>query len=105
MPGFPEVLAHCTGFEWDAGNAEKNWRTHRVSQAESEQVFFNRPVVIAPDLAHSGTESRYAALGRTHAGRRLSVVFTIRDTLVRVISARDMSRRDRRLYAQVDAAS
>ena len=97
MPGFPEVLAHCTGFEWDAGNAEKNWRT--------QQVFFNRPVVIAPDLAHSGTESRYAALGRTHAGRRLSVVFTIRDALVRVISARDMSRRDRRLYAQVDAAS
>jgi hypothetical protein len=105
VPGFPEVLAHCTGFEWDAGNAEKNWRTHRVSQAEGEQAFFNRPVVIAPDLAHSGTESRYAALGRTHSGRRLSVVFTIRDSLVRIISARDMSRGDRRLYAQVDAAS
>jgi uncharacterized DUF497 family protein len=53
--------------------------------------------VIAPDLAHSGTEIRYAALGRTHAGRHLSVVFTIRDTRVRIISARDMSRGDRRL--------
>ena len=69
-----------------------------------EQVFFGRPVVIAPDLAHSGIETRYAALGKTHADRRLSVVFTVRDTLVRVISARDMSRKDRRIYAQVDAA-
>ncbi|MEK7667649.1 MAG: BrnT family toxin [Gemmatimonadota bacterium] len=104
MAGFPDVLAHCTGFEWNAGNAEKNWSTHRVSQAECEQVFFSRPVVIAPDLAHSGSEARFAALGTTHAGRRLSVVFTIRATLVRVISARDMSRRDRRIYAQVEAA-
>jgi len=105
VPGFPDVLAHCTGFEWDTGNAEKNARAHRVSQTESEQVFFNRPVVIAPDLVHSGTEVRYAALGKTHADRQLSVVFTIRGTLVRIISARDMSRKDRRLYAEVDAAS
>lgn len=104
MSGFPDVLSLCTGFEWDAGNAEKNWRTHRVSQAECEQVFFSRPVVIAPDLAHSGREARLAALGKTLAGRRLSVVFTIRDTQVRVISARDMSRKDRRIYAQVEAA-
>jgi len=104
VAGFPEVLAHCTGFQWDAGNAEKNWAGHRVSQAECEQVFFSRPVVIAPDVAHSGAEPRYAALGKTHAERRLSVVFTIRGTLVRVISARDMSRRDRSFYAQVEAA-
>lgn len=105
MPGFPDVLAQCTGFEWDTGNAEKNARAHWVGQSESEQVFFNRPVVIAPDLAHSDTEERYAALGKTHADRRLAVVFTIRGTLVRIISARDMSRRDRRLYAQADATS
>jgi hypothetical protein len=105
VPEFPDILAHCTGFEWDTGNADKNVRAHRVSQSESEQVFFNRPVVIAPDLAHSGTEVRYAALGMPHGDRHLSVVFTIRGTLVRVISARDMSHKDRRLYAQVDAAS
>ena len=104
MGGFPELLAECTGFQWDAGNAEKNWRIHGVSQAESEQVFFNRPVVIAPDLGHSGAEARYAALGKTATGRRLSVVFTIRGTLVRVISARDMGWRDRRLNAAVEAA-
>ncbi len=104
MAGFPDVLAACTGFQWDEGNAEKNWRAHRVSQAEAEQVFFNRPVVVAPDLAHSQREIRYAALGKTVAGRRLGIVFTVRGTLVRVISARDMGRRDRRLYAAVEAA-
>jgi uncharacterized DUF497 family protein len=104
MAEFPEVLADCTGFEWDAGNADKNWQAHRVSQAEAEQVFFNRPVVIAPDVAHSTSEVRLAALGKTAAGRRLSLVFTIRDTLVRVISARDMGRREGRLYAAVEAA-
>ena len=104
MAAFPEVLAHCTGFEWDAGNADKNWQRHRVTQPESEQVFFNRPVLIAPDLGHSGTEARFAALGRTNDGRRLSVVFTIRRHLVRVISARDMSQRDRRRYAEVEEA-
>jgi uncharacterized DUF497 family protein len=101
---FPDILAHCTSFQWDAGNAEKNWKRHRVSQAESEQVFFNRPLVVAPDVAHSDNEPRLAALGKTSVDRRLSVVFTIRGTLVRVISARDMSPKDRRFYAQVEAA-
>lgn len=104
MAKFSALRASCTGFQWDAGNADKNWEAHGVSQAESEQVFFNRPVVVAPDVAHSDREPRYAALGRTTAGRRLSVVFTIRGTLVRVISSRDMGRRDRRLYAAVEAA-
>lgn len=104
MAGFPELRAECTGFQWDAGNAERHWRTCRVRQAESEQVFFHRPVVIAQDLGHSEREPRFAALGQTEAGRRLSVVFTIRGAVVRVISARDMGRRDRRLYAAVEAA-
>jgi uncharacterized protein len=74
-----------------------------VTQAEAEQVFFNRPVVVASDLCHSIEEPRYAALGQTDAGRRLSIVFTLRDTLVRVISARDMSRPERRIYEQAQA--
>ena len=98
MTAFPEVLAQCTGFDWDAGNAEKNWELHRVTRAEAEQVFFNRPALVAPDMGHSSQESRYAALGQTNAGRLLAIVFTIRGTLLRVISARNMSRRERRLY-------
>lgn len=98
MGEWPEELAACTGFEWDAGNIEKNWERHQVSAAECEQVFFQRPALIAPDLRHSQDEPRYAALGRTAGGRRLSIVFTIRDTRIRVISARAMSRRERRIY-------
>ncbi len=100
VPGFPDDLAQCTGFQWDVGNADKNRDLHQVSQGECEQVFFNRPLLVAPDVEHSQREPRYAALGQTNAGRRLAVVCTIRGTLVRVISARDMSRQERRIYEQ-----
>jgi uncharacterized protein len=100
VPGFPDELADCTGFEWDEGNAGKNWELHEVSRGEVEEIFFNRPLVVAPDAVHSRREPRFAALGRTEEGRRLSVVFTLRGTLIRVISARDMSRRERRIYGQ-----
>ncbi len=98
MDEFPEELAACTGFDWDAGNIDKNWEGHQVSAGECEQVFFQRPILIASEGAHSQDEARYAALGQTAGARRLTIVFTIRGTLIRVISARDMSRRERRLY-------
>lgn len=100
MTGFPDELTSCTGFDWDAGNAEKNWELHQVSRGEAEQVFFTRPLVVASDAGHSGQERRYAALGKTEEGRRLTIIFTVRGTLIRVISARDMSRRERRIYEQ-----
>ena len=100
MPGFPENLADCTGFQWDAGNADKNWALHRVSRAEAEQVFFNRPILVVADTKHSQREARLAALGQTNEGRRLMIVFTIRGALIRVISARDQSREERRVYDQ-----
>ena len=100
MAPFSEELAQCTGFRWDPGNAEKIWRLYRVSQAECEQIFFNRPLRVAPDQKHSRQEPRWAALNQTNAGRLLSIVFTVRGTHVRVISARDMSRNERRLYEQ-----
>ncbi|MFI5307502.1 MAG: BrnT family toxin [Polyangiales bacterium] len=100
MATFHENLAECTGFQWDAGNSEKNWDLHHVSRAEAEQVFFNRPILVASDAAHSQQEARYAALGRTNDGRRLTIVFTVRETQVRVISARDQSRDERRIYEQ-----
>lgn len=100
MQGFPDELARCSGFDWDAGKADKSRERHGVTQGESEEVFFNRPVLVAADPAHSQTEPRCAALGQTSGGRLLTVVFTIRGTLIRVISARDMSRRERRRYEQ-----
>jgi len=93
-----EELFDCTGFQWDDGNAEKNWLRHRVSRTESEQIFFNQPLLIVDDVGHSEREDRYYALGRTDGDRPLFVVFTIRETLIRVISARDMTRRERKVY-------
>lgn len=88
----------CTGFEWDEGNATKNWEKHDVSQSECEQVFFNKPFIIRRDSAHSETESRYYVLGKTDSGRLLFVVFTIREKLIRVISARDMTKKEKQRY-------
>ena len=94
----------CTGFEWDAANAEKNRELHRVSRLETEEVFFNRPILVVPDEEHSQRERRYAGLGQTNAGRKLSIIFTVRGNLIRVISARGMSRRERRFYEQAITA-
>lgn len=89
------------GFDWDDGNRRKNQR-HGVSHEEAEQVFLNQPLVVSSDSKHSQTEPRYHALGRTQTGRRLHVTFTLRGagTLIRVISAREMSRKERALYGQ-----
>ncbi len=99
-----EYFRDLTGFRWDAGNSEKNWLAHDVTRGETEQVFFNRPVFVTTDAAHSKSEARYYMLGRTGAGRRLTIVFTIRDALVRPIMARDMSRRERRRYTELENA-
>jgi len=93
-----DPLLGCTGFEWDDHNALKNWERHRVSARECEEVFFHSPLLVRDDPPHSGQEARYYALGRTASGRLLFAAFTIREDLVRVISARDMSRREREVY-------
>ena len=100
MALIPEFFPDIDRFQWDEGNAAKNWRRHQVTQTEAEQVFVNRPIVVAGDLAHSGGEARYFALGRTTVGRLLTVVFTLRRPALRVISARPMSRRERKGYGQ-----
>lgn len=93
-----ERVAACTRFDWDAGNVLKNWEKHGVSVAECEQVFFNRPLVAATDKPHSVAEPRYFVLGHADSGRELFVVLTVRGAFIRVISARDMSQRERRSY-------
>jgi len=94
----PEYFPGLTGFQWDAGNSEKNKVAHGVTQAETEQVFFNRPVLVMSDVGHSHVEPRHYVLGRSNAGRRMTIVFTVRGTLVRPIMARDMSRPERHRY-------
>lgn len=90
-----------TGFDWDEGNARKNEK-HGVTQAEVEQVFLNTPLLLADDTKHSRSEPRFHALGRTDLERRLHITFTVRGngTLIRPISARNMSRKERAIYEQ-----
>ena len=94
-----ERLRKATGFDWDSGNSGKNWKSHEVSDGECEQVFFNRPLVIAPDERHSTQEARHYCLGTTDGGRRLFVAFTVRNRLIRPICFRDMSRKERKEYS------
>jgi uncharacterized protein len=93
-----DALRACSGFQWDDGNRDKNWEKHGVSSAECEELFFNQPLVVAPTTHHGSGEPRLYILGVTDARRRLFVVCTLRDRLIRVISARDMSRREREEY-------
>jgi uncharacterized DUF497 family protein len=92
-------LDRLVGFEWDAGNRGKNLK-HDVSDSEAEQVFFSHPLLVLEDSRHSGREARYHALGVTQDDRRLHVTSTLRDTgsRIRVISARDMHRKERAIY-------
>jgi hypothetical protein len=95
---WPERLGECEGFQWDAANSSKIWERDQVMPAECEEVFFNRPLVIGDDEQHSTAEQRLYALGQTDARRLLFTVFTIRGRLIRVISARKMSRKERKVY-------
>ncbi len=90
-------LLNSKEFDWDSGNLEKNWLKHGVSPLECEQVFFNQPL-IAPDVKHSQSEERFFALGRTDLDRYLFLSFTMRGQKIRIISARDMSRKERKIY-------
>lgn len=94
-------LSRISGFDWDDGNARKNHK-HGVSTAEAEQVFFNAPLLLLADEKHSGIELRLHALGRTDEERLLHITFTLRKSgsLIRVISARDMHRKERTIYDQ-----
>jgi len=95
-------LVQVTGFDWDAGNSRKSTEKHGVTQAEAEQIFFNQPLLLIGDSGHSQKDARYHALGKTEDERPLHVAFTLRagGTLIRVISARGMHRKERMIYEQ-----
>ena len=87
-----------TGFDWDDGNRQKNWEKHQVSTGECEEVFFNLPLLSQNDPRHSQREPRFYVLGHSNAGRLLFIAFTVRKDKIRVISTRDMSRKERAFY-------
>ncbi len=93
-----DLINSCKGFQWDRGNNNKNWLKHEVGNNECEQIFFNEPLLVYADSKHSGSEKRWYALGKTDQSRCLFVVFTIRESLIRIISARDMHKKEREIY-------
>lgn len=95
-------VTKISGFQWGSGNARKSVDKHAVSQSEAEQIFFNAPLLVSSDVKHSKNEIRIHALGKTDAERLLHVTFTLRlaGALIRVISARDMHRKERANYEQ-----
>jgi len=82
-----EFIKECTGLQWDDGNSDKNWISHQVTKSKCEQIFFNKPLLIENDVKHSEIEIRYYSLGKIDDERKLFIVFTIRENLIRIISA------------------
>lgn len=96
MPKFD--LSKIEGFEWDEGNVAKNWLKHKVSKDECEKIFLNEPLRFFDDEIHSKAEKRYGVLGKTNQGRVLTVFFAVRSSKIRVISAHDQGKKDRKIY-------
>jgi len=93
-----EDLFGTIGFDWDKGNVNKNWERHRVSFKECEEVFVNQPLLLNLDKKHSKKETRFQVLGKTNKERKLYLIFTIRSKKIRIISARDQGKIERRQY-------
>lgn len=95
-----KILPEPAVFEWDKGNIDKNFISHNVTNKEAEEVFNNQPLV-SEDIKHSTLEKRFQALGKTDKGKLLFISFTMRNEKVRVISARDMNKKEVKIYEEV----
>ena len=93
-----EVFKAAEGFDWNGGNIDKNWQRHQVNNKETEEVFLNKPILVNLDQRHSLREKRYQVLGKTNKNRKLFISFTLRNQKIRIISARNQSRKERKKY-------
>ncbi|MBU1076821.1 MAG: BrnT family toxin [Spirochaetes bacterium] len=93
-----KLFDNIEGFDWDKGNIVKNYIKHKVQWYECEEVFFNDPIVVEKDDVHSISENRYYLLGKTNTGRKLFIIYTLRKNKIRIISARTMSQKERKIY-------
>jgi len=97
-----KVFKKPFAFEWDEGNKNKNFIKHKVTDEECEEVFFDSKKKTAKDIFHSNKEERNIIIGKTKLGRYLFLVFTTRENKIRIISARDLNRKERSLYEKED---
>ena len=95
------ILPELLEFEWDKGNFDKNLKRHKVTFREAEEVFDNKPFLASEDIKHSQEERRFQALGQTNQERRLFISFTVRKNKIRIISARNMSKKEEVKYEKV----
>jgi uncharacterized DUF497 family protein len=101
-----KILPEPIAFQWDPGNTDKNFKKHGVTIQEAEEVFLNEPFIISEDTKHSSSvEQRFYGLGRTKTDRELFVAFTVRNKQIRVISIRDMKKKERTIYEQLEKNS
>ncbi len=95
---YGRILEEVSGFEWDAGNRNKNLVKHNVTNEECEEVFFDQRKIVMKDVIHSESEERYTLIGQTKKERLLNIIFTMRKNKIRIISARDLNKKHYRLY-------
>ncbi|CCI01963.1 BrnT family toxin [Microcystis aeruginosa] len=87
-------------FDWDKNKAERNLSKHEVSFEEAKTVFDDPLYVDFYDLDHSEDEDRYLLVGQSNRGRLLIVSYTERGNLIRLISAREVTKTERETYEQ-----
>ncbi len=85
-------------FEWDKGNLDKSYQKHGVTPKEAEEVFLDEESFVIPDVKHSQKEPRYILLGKTFEKKKLFIVFTIRKEKIRIISCRQMHKKEVEKY-------
>ena len=95
-----KILDNVDQFQWDKGNKGKNYLKHKVTDQECEEAFFDQNKKIFKDILHSDNETRYILLGQTKERRILFIAFTIRSGKIRVISARDLNKKEKKLYEE-----
>lgn len=93
-----KIIPNPITFDWDQGNIDKNLVKHNVTIKEAEEVFESQPNFVLEDVKHSLAEARYMIWGFTKNNRKLTIFFTIRESKIRIISARDMHKKERIQY-------
>lgn len=91
-------LSKVEGFVWDKGNIDKSYQKHGIKPDEAEEIFLDKKLGVEKDIKHQEKEERYIAIGKTLKGKILFVVFTFRDSKIRIISARVANKKERILY-------
>lgn len=85
-------------FEWDDNKAESNALKHGITFDEAVTVFADPDLLFTEDSRHSQGEEREWAIGETENGSIVVVVFTMRDEQIRIISAREATKKERQRY-------